>query len=294
MNIIPFVTIFVISILLIISSIFKGDVNYSFSQIGLNGYVKANRIMRNNVEEKKFSHYIKKNKKDGNKKNKKKKSLIKIESNFREKMKDDSKFNLFPLFYQDQPETIVNQFKKIMKSIYLDTELCRDIKFPELFLESLAKEILEKGKNLPTNKSLELEHVILSEKFQKTWYKMLHGCSTHNWQINQKKNNSGWPPFSQFFILSEQNSKFSVLCVKKAHPIILKEFFGEAITKEIIEYEHNTSSPIKKKDLEEILLQHNFPSDKKKYFQYIPFKKMQHIERVVEKNSHISIEIPLK
>ncbi len=210
------------------------------------------------------------------------------EESFRNKITDNSKFNVTPLLKMDDL-FLEEIFIRLIKDLYLDTDLTKGYKHDKTGLAKLlAKEILQSAKNLPEGTPLEFENIVLhSNHLHALWYKMLKGSPTF-------PEKGSWPSASQFFIFLKEEPK-CVLSGRKASIPILQAFFGPEITEAILEKEKEPdrkTAPLSKEEIQKILSHHNFPLEKREYIRYGGGnKKPRHTERGVDPNTGISASL---
>ncbi|MBM3184508.1 MAG: hypothetical protein FJZ64_04305 [Chlamydiae bacterium] len=230
MNILPFVTILILVISLLISSFFQGHKESSLSKLGLTGVTEAYRLARNSKQE----DLLRKVK---NLPEEKQKGTKKY---FRERITDNSKFNFSPLLKEENPflEEVLQNF---LERIY---------HCPKGF----SKALIESAKANPGFTSFE-ELSMPQPEFHALWYKMLKGSPNY-------PDAGEWPPFSHHLILRDEKE---VIVIRKASLFLLQAFFGEEIAEAIVakekEPDRGKKIQISDKELKEILTEHEFPKE---------------------------------
>ena len=198
MNILPFVTILIFVISLIISSFFQGYKESALSKLGFTGAITAHRLARNDAEHAKFKASLPKPKPD---ESKSQTPSGKQKKSFRKQITDNSKFNLSPLLKNESP-FLEEVFAKLLHELY-----------PNFPTKALAKELLIAMKKLP--ESFTFEEILLpGADLNQYWYKMLKGSP-------------GWPTISHYVTLRKEKD---VIMATKASIPLHKAFFGEEIT----------------------------------------------------------------
>ncbi len=239
MNILPFVTILILVISLLISSCFQGYKETAFSKLGFIGKINAYRETRNSAEQSRFHVACPGTKKKSLNPDTSEKE--KSPSHFREHITDNSKFNFAPLLKDESPflEEVLN---RLLHNFYPD--------LPKGFTKAL----LTAARNLPSEE-FSFENIVLPDKkLHAVWYKMLKGSPER-------------PPLSHHLIFKK--NKPEVVIASKASIPLLKAFFGEEITAAILEKEEEPdrkTAYIKKDELSPILTAHPIPPERMPYF----------------------------
>jgi hypothetical protein len=286
MNILPFVTILILVITLTISSFFSGYKETSLAKIGSTGLITAFRLARNDSERARIPPKEPKNETSRPPKTEKEKKPK--EQSFRERITDNSKFNLTPLLKNDDL-FLEEVFIRLLEELYVHTDLVKGYKYDKATLAKLlAKEIIQSAKNLPEGTPLEFENIKLSSNhLHALWYKMLKGSPSY-------PDKGSWPAASHFFIFSKDEPK-CVLSGRKASIPVLKAFFDKEITNAILEKEKEadrSSAALTKDEIQKILSNHNFPLEKREYIRYGNGpKKPRHTERGIDSKTGISVSL---
>lgn len=301
MNILPFVTVFLIILAIFSSSSLK---DYKVDVVKKNtiiGSIQAERSIRHLVIEKIYQKAPKKNLETIASKKEDQSKKIHLEEDYlfsRDDLERHKKLNLSPLFTKDHQPLLEELYAKAIEALYGHNSFYT--RFPNKKLSQfLLKSLIDKAQNLlkdNPNKKLMLTDLFPSdETLFEIYYKMLKGTQEYN--LKMKK---GYPPFSDFFTIDETKQKPIFFAGLSSE--ILEAFFGSEVKQKILEEEALLRlSQAKKTSLDETkfkdILHTLMAEDKKidKLIEYFDFSKVKKTKLnfvYFEEKTHIKASKP--
>lgn len=220
------------------------------------GYMRAERQLRNQMEAKEYAQAGKKEKSSSIVKRMiSKQNIAYVSPREKQNPHDASKLNLAPLFSAEKltmHSSLYQTASRLICSLYSHAPFFKEAKSKISNLENrLLDYLIEKGKQNPSWSSFTdffQERDLLGAVF----YKMLQG--TNSYDIPQKR---GYPPFEDFFILDQKRKAVS-FCFASAP--LLTALFDEPLSQLIREEEkkkwekNHTHRTLKQSELEQLLL----------------------------------------
>lgn len=236
MNILPFVTIFLILLAtLSYNSLDKGKLLRYEKETAL-GYMRAEKTLLNKIHRVAF-----------NKAPKKKEASDKPKEPTEKETQPSHlirgiylvKMNLSPLFKEDCPDIVKTTFFNLLKTYYGHSSFLEPSTL-DFTIKSFIKHFIESGKE-KIHQYKEAKEDLFSIKLSQfhpkpnlenhIFYKMLKG--THQYNLEEKE---GYPPFEDVFCL-EEKKPLKILHFPSLPSAMLKALFGEPLTKSILEKE---------------------------------------------------------
>jgi hypothetical protein len=263
MNILPFVTTFLLILALSSHAIIEKGISSHQLKKSYGGYLKASRTMQNFYLNKCFKKI-----KDPSPAKKKPNS----ESKAKQKTFTKLRLNVFLLFLkgkEDQKE-LYDIFINLLKKLYENKNFFSEQK-NSISITFFADKVIEKAHKFLNSKKgdLQLEKLNFdNDAFQLVYYKVLKGSKLYN-----PEKNFGYPSIFDFIELNTQNTKIPIpYCSLEVLESIFNKKIALAIQNKQIK--DNSFNPISKEELKSILEKNNFYSkDQNKLFSLFTFSK---------------------
>lgn len=285
MNILPFVTVFLVVLSILAFSSLKDFKIFSLDSKALIGYFEAKRHLRNLSVE---TYYKKLPKKSLVKKEKKEPTEnVSAPTNYRESKAYFEKINLTALLESPEDKLLKKAFANLFESLYGHAALLSSEKEVSGFVDNLVE--AEKDSSEP----IEFLKLYLDDgNFNKAFYKMLKGTKTFNLETKE-----GYPPLEDMFSLEIKDQKaFAFHSLPKS---FLQALFGDSVARGILAEEAKlrlSNAPSKlmtKESLKELV--HRLEPGNKTFDTFIehfdfkkPSKQKQKLEHI-EKDTKIKV-----
>lgn len=186
---------------------------------------------------------------------------------------EDSKLDISPLFQKPSP-LLFDRLYEIaaadLYNLYANTEVGALAKktLGEDFAYRMLDSLIDKGSQ--EKEDLSFEKLMPDETpLKEVYLKMVKG--TKQYTLFSSK---GYPPLGNFFLLTgDKKRKPFYFCF--ASTPLLKAVFGEVIAQDILQEEEGLGMPLKKQELQALLLKH--PESK---MQFADFQELMNLKRV--------------
>ncbi|MDX8430817.1 MAG: hypothetical protein SNF33_03305 [Candidatus Algichlamydia australiensis] len=252
MNILPFITVFLLVFALLASSFMSGVGEITSTAKAHREYMADMRAERNKIETQLYEKTKRKHRKKppspGLKKEKRERPYI--SARIRAKNSDFAKFNLFRLISETQtPKTLDQAFSNLLHKLYSGA-------IPSHEIELLKKKILQRGQQKlkkAAKKGEEIDFFELTELLNvedPASYKILRGTHKHDLT-------TGIMPLGEFVYFDKTSSP---LYINLASPELLLLLFGEEKMQKILFKEQKLKRGLKRQEFQEIIPEKLFSS----------------------------------
>lgn len=255
MNILITVSSFLLVLSLLTASILQAAISFESEKRNFVGFMNASRKVRSMLERKLYTQATKNLPKEPSLvSNWKKENTRSSPANSHRLMtppRDMAKLNITSLLNTSLESSFLYEVAaSLLHTLYGHAQFVRDYQ-DQNWAKQLLNTLIEKGKNQERELSF-LDLMPQDPSLQLLYYKMLKG--TGNYDLAKKQ---GYPPLSDFFILSDSDAKPIYVCFA-SYPLLFS-LFGEEITQKIIEIEQDKAKEdgkrhtITKKELTELI-----------------------------------------
>ena len=241
MNILPFTLVMMAFFALLSTSLMTQSKHAELTAKAYSSYMQAQRMLRKTLVSKSYEK-IRTQKESSSKE-----TSPRVCQNWRQQPSKASlgRLNIYMLLFADPHPHLQETFIHLMDELYVNLPIYQALKA---------------SNELPAFFSHWKEHTDLTKiayknpNYQELLYKMLKGCIRYDLNAN-----NGYPPITDFIIIDETNSH-KPMPWRLAKPVLLRAFFGSAITEKILtlESQKQVDQPGNQSTLSTDELQHLF------------------------------------